>query len=261
MKRIHYIILLLCAIPVVLIAQEESAQHALYQEGMTAYQEADYPKAITLFQQVLDEAPQEEKSADKYYNLGCAYFKNGDIAESVLQFERAYRLAPSDPDIKFNLTLATSRIEDKMEPRSEFFLTRWLVGASHWMGLKSWLYLGIITFIIAVIGFVTYAVSDRTLMRKIGFFGGIALLVVSLFANVMVYHSNRFVNDEQEAIVMADIVTVKSSPDHSSEDIVVIHSGLKVEQQRRIGSYVEVMLPDGTIGWVQEQEIETINNF
>lgn len=37
-----------------------------------------------------------------------------------------------------------------------------------------------------------------------------------------------------------------------------MHEGVKVKVKSRLGKWVEVRLPNGTIGWIQETDIEII---
>ncbi|WP_298631672.1 tetratricopeptide repeat protein, partial [uncultured Porphyromonas sp.] len=45
----------------------------LFEEGVAAYSDADYPKAIECFNKALEEG---EPTAEIYYNLASAYYKN-----------------------------------------------------------------------------------------------------------------------------------------------------------------------------------------
>jgi tetratricopeptide (TPR) repeat protein len=46
------------------------------------------------------------ESGPLYFNLGNAYFKTADVGRAVLQYERALRLIPRDPDLHANLGYA-----------------------------------------------------------------------------------------------------------------------------------------------------------
>ena len=61
-----------------------------------------------------------------------------------------------------------------------------------------------------------------------------------------------------EAIVFASSVTVKSSPDESGTDLVVLHEGTKVTVKSTLGEWSEVDLEDGNVGWMPSKEIQMI---
>ena len=73
------------------------AANQLYDAGKFAEAAAAYEKI-------------EPKTAHVYYNLGNAWFRQGKLGLAVLNYERARRLAPRDPDILANLKFAQQRL-------------------------------------------------------------------------------------------------------------------------------------------------------
>lgn len=255
MRKIFISLFMALFVNALLIAQEPN----LFDAGSKAYSEAKYTEAIDFFKKGLEES--NPPTAELYYNLGCAYYKNGDIAEAILCFERAYRIDQSDRDIRFNLKLANSQIVDKMKPLPKFFFARWLDSAMHWFSREGWTYVNLIVFYIFGTGVYYFIRGKRQSHKKIGFYVGLVFLVIFIFAQILTIRLHHFIKDKDEAILMSEIVTVKSSPDSSAKDIVIIHSGLKVIRLQELGGFSEVKLPDGTIGWIPNSSFEIINNF
>ena len=54
-------------------------------EGDSAYIKEDYAAAIQIYEALLKNG----EAADVYYNLGNSYYKIGEIAKAVLNYERA----------------------------------------------------------------------------------------------------------------------------------------------------------------------------
>lgn len=248
-----FLLLLLILSSGVAIAQSDT------KEADEAYANADYTKAISLYEQAITKA--SEPTSELYYNLGCAFFKSDQIAPAILAFERAYLIDPSDSDIKYNIQLANSRTPDKIDVAPIFFFSHWMDGLSHWFMLNTWLTFGIVLFTLAVISFLLFLFGGDRLVRMISFYAFIVFLFISGMSNAMAYKSYRFSHDDTGAIVMSEIVTVKSAPDMSSQDLVIIHSGLKVEVLQKVNGFVEVALPDKTVGWISSTDIEVINIF
>ena len=67
--------------------------NALYKDGQYTAAASDYEQ--------LRNAGLE--SGNLYFNLGNAYFKAGQRGKAILNYERAHRLLPSDPDVEANL--------------------------------------------------------------------------------------------------------------------------------------------------------------
>lgn len=252
-KILFYLLGLLIALP--LHAQVSSNP----EDGMKAYSDAKYVEAAEVFENAISTAPQPTDVL--YYNLGAAYFKQGEYGLALLNFQRAYRLSPSDSDIRHNIMVTRSKTIDSMEPEPTFFLNTWIDHMTHWLGLRGWMTLGLILFVLTVAGALLYLLSTQRSIRLVGFYGGIAALLLCIWANTMLYRSHRFVYDTTEAVITSEVVTVKSSPDLSSEDVMVVHSGMEVKVLQKIGALSEVKFPDGSVGWIGNSNYQLINNF
>lgn len=231
----------------------------LMQEAAHAYGEKKYGLAISIYQRAL--ASTTEPTAELYYNLGCAYYKDGQLAQAILNHERAYRLDPSDSDIRYNLNFLSERTAEKIEvPRTQM-LSRAIDRVTHWFSLPVWMTLSVVSFAALVVLILLYVLGTKVLHRRIGFYGGLVALLLCVVFNIFAHRSHRFIYDRSEAILTAPVVTLQSSPDSSSEDIAVVHEGHKVILMDEVGGYSEIKLADGTIGWVPADAYELINNF
>lgn len=61
-----------------------------------------------------------------------------------------------------------------------------------------------------------------------------------------------------EAIIMSGVVTVKSSPDKSGTDLFQLHEGTKVSLKSTLGNWTEIKLGNGSVGWVEKDNIVKI---
>ena len=71
-------------------------------EGDSAYIKADYATAIQIYESLLKNG----ESADVYYNLGNSYYKAGEIAKAVLNYERALLMKPGNSDIRVRMSIS-----------------------------------------------------------------------------------------------------------------------------------------------------------
>jgi tetratricopeptide (TPR) repeat protein len=92
-------------------AQESSDE--IFAQANAAYNGANYGRAVELYKQILDKG---QHSAGLYYNLGNAYYRLNQVAESIYFFEKAKQLAPENQDIKINSTFAQNMTIDAIEP-------------------------------------------------------------------------------------------------------------------------------------------------
>ena len=70
--------------------------NALYGEERWAEAAAEYERVLAA----------GWESGNLYFNLGNAWFRAGDVGRAVLDYERARRLLPRDPDVQANLSYA-----------------------------------------------------------------------------------------------------------------------------------------------------------
>ncbi len=220
-----------------------------------AYAEEDYIKAIELYEQTLKE---EGVSSDLYYNLGNAYYKHNEFAKAILNYERALLLNPGNEDARFNLDMANTHIVDKIDPVGRFFLSVWIDTLRSFLSSNMWAIIGIVSFLLFLVGCYLYLFTKSVGIKKVGFFGGIILLLVSIAANSFAWNLNEKMKTRSEAIVFAATVSVKSSPAESGTDLFVLHEGTKVLVLSEVGEWSEVKISDGNRGWLPSSAIEII---
>ncbi len=85
--------------------------HRLFDLANRYYAEQAYEKAITTYQQILD---QGFYHAALFYNLGNAYYKQGELGRAVLNYEKSLLLWPTDPEIRENLAFLRERLIDQV---------------------------------------------------------------------------------------------------------------------------------------------------
>lgn len=90
-----------------------SGLESSWQSANQFYSDGNYEDAVNQYESILNSG---YESSELYFNLGNAYFKLNQIPSAILYYEKARKLAPEDEQINFNLSLANSRIVDKMEP-------------------------------------------------------------------------------------------------------------------------------------------------
>lgn len=251
-KYIKKIILLFCIQGFVLSA---FAQEAVIKEAETAYSQENYEEAISLYESLLKDYGE---SSQIYYNLGNAYYKAGQVAPAILNYERALLLDPGDGDIRFNLQMANQRTVDKIEPVGEFFLKKWFYAIQDMGAADSWAKLGVFSFIIVIGCLLLFFFSRWIRMKKVGFYVGLIFLAIVIFSNIFARNQKNELTNRVKAIVFTPTVTVKSSPDTSGNDLFILHEGAKVSIKNSVGEWYEIELEGGNVGWMPKKDIEII---
>ena len=231
------------------------AQNTNLQSAAEAYSKGEYAQAAELYQNVLETSGE---SAVVYYNIGNAYYKMNKIAPAILNYERALLLNPRDKDARFNLEIAKLQTVDKIEPVNKFFLSEWLESLQNIFGTDAWSKIGIASFLLLIGSLVLFFFSRKIMLKKIGFYTGIAWLVFTIAANIFAYGQKKKLVERNYAIVFAPTVTIKSSPDNSGNDLFLLHEGTKVLIKSQLGEWSEIQIADGHVGWIKNDNIEVI---
>ena len=232
-----------------------SAQEDLFQQANEAYSKNNFKAASNLYEEILKT---NGASAIVYYNLGNSYYKLNKVAPSILNFERALLLEPGNNDIRFNLEIAKLKTVDKIEPVGDFFLTEWFRAIQNLLSTDAWSYFSIICFILLIICLFLFFFSRRILLKKLGFYVGLVLLVSVVLGNCFAYNQKKKLTQRNEAIIFAPTTTIKSSPDNSGTDLFILHEGTKVKMKNKLGNWNEIETADGNVGWIKSSEIEII---
>ena len=224
-------------------------------EADSAYARGEFQQAIKDYEALLKQGA----SADLYYNLGNAYYRTENITRAVLNYERALLLSPGDRDIRFNLQIAQSKTIDKIVPESEMFFFTWYKTLVNLMSVDGWARTSLVSLALVIILLLVYLFSDRIWLRKIGFFGGFALLLLFVMSNVFAWQQKQNLLYRKGAIVITPSVTVKSTPASNGTDLFVLHEGTKVViTDGSMKGWKEIRIADGKEGWIESAQLEEI---
>ncbi|MBO7457650.1 MAG: tetratricopeptide repeat protein [Paludibacteraceae bacterium] len=226
-------------------AQDFDAANAAYAEGR-------YEEAAAGYEALLAEAP----DATLYYNLGNARFKQGELAQAILNYERALRLRPNYKDAQYNLEFAQSRITDNIVEQ-DFFLSAWSRAVRNSLSEHTWLVLSVCLFILALVGLLLFLLGREPWMRKTSFHIAWIALLFSLISGLNASSLHKRDTLRNEAIITQGVVNAKSSPDRSGTDLFTLHEGTKVTIRETLGEWTNVAVGQN-VGWIRLSCLERI---
>jgi tetratricopeptide (TPR) repeat protein len=222
-----------------------------WRRGNEAYRRGDYTAAVTAYEQ-LDR--QGVVSADLQYNLGVAYFRQGQLGPAIWAFERAAGLDPDADDARFNLAqarkLAERRTRDQIEgaQREPFWIrTVNVLTTSTQTWLFSSLYLGCFLLL-----FLRRRAQDDS---RAALGAGAAILGVAAALAGLLLVGRAVLDRLPFGVILPEAVAVKEGADPNYRTSFEIHAGLKVRLLDRDQEWIRIRLANGLEGWIRTQDV------
>lgn len=227
------------------------AQVELFEEANSLYENEDYAQAIQKYEQLLKN---EASSENLHYNLGNAYYHTEQVGLSILHFEKALKLNPGSKRIEHNLHLAYLKTKDKIEPLPQlFFMSLWYSllnknNASQW-GKRAIFFA---FFSLALLVF--FKLYKKLALKYLALCTIIASLCFAFLAN----RKYQYDYNHRFAILLFSEAELKETPNETSNLVLTIHEGLKVEIHDQVDDWCQVKVEDGTEGWVLTEVLAEI---
>jgi len=241
-----------CLLLVVFLAMPANATELTraFLDGVNNYKTENYEAAIAEFSKIVDAGI---RNGNLFYNLGNAYLKNGDIGYAMLWYERALKLIPDDPDLKFNhkygLTLVKDEREDNRLPilRVVFFWQHLLSAATiQWAAII----LNMLFWFILVL----QVLRRKKKLKTLGYVF-LTLALVFTFTALYNHYASRYV---KEAVILPDKIAVRSGLTDDSTELFGLHAGTKVKIEKENKAFYRIYFSDGKIGWLKKSEVGVI---
>lgn len=251
------LVLLCLGLPAAFEAQAQELDPAqLWESGVAAYSEGEWEEAFDCWHKIYESGQQ---SAELFYNMACASFKNSQIAEAVLYFEKALKLDPNYADARNNLEYVNQFLLDRIDKVPEFFLLTWIKSATNALSSDAWAVLALLFFVLDLACILLFLLKRSRKSRAWSVSVGLLLLLCFAFSLSFSLSSRNRALDSSEAVIMSAISVVKSSPDDKSgTELFVLHEGTKVKILEGMGDWTKIELQDGRQGWSKKTNLEII---
>lgn len=230
----------------------------LFEQATDAYNAGDYEKAVSFYNNILDNG---KHSSALYYNLGNAYYKQNKIAESIYFYEKALLLSPNDQEIKTNLSYAQNMTIDAIDTMPETGLARLYKNVTGKLTFDQWAYLGVTFMILFVLLYILFYYSNYSTRKRFTFIGSLLALFFCIISVLFAYVQRADFDKDQPAIVFAEESTVKAEPNTNSAEVFVIHAGTKVNVLDQLEDWKKIKLTDGKTGWLPQDDIRLLKDF
>ncbi len=226
----------------------------LFDAGNEAYKNGDYNTAIENYSSLLS---QNLASAQLYHNLGNAYFKNQQLGKALLYFEKAYKVKPSDDNIKKNLNLAREEIDSPVIEIPEFFLLRYWKSFAGLFPSMIWIIIQLLCTLALLYGVYNWRLSRN----ESGKLRGFTIALVALFLMLLSFFAGRTALKQEtskDSAIVLQQTQLMSAPDKRSEGKESLSEGVKVKIIDQIDDWYKVVLMNKEFGWIEQGQAEVI---
>jgi tetratricopeptide (TPR) repeat protein len=233
-------------------ARAETVEQA-YASALEAYYAGKFDVAIKGLER-LSALPLSHE--ELFYNLGCAYFRKGDLGRAIFNFERALALDPSFDNARFNLQTARGRARSKVKDVLEGIAAEgWWRSLLRLLSLSGWWWLFIALWWLALgvlfgLRYIKPGPARAGLIATNALLAVLALLAGLLLAGRI--HAGRGVH---EGIVLPQKIAVREGPDGSARKTFKLHAGIKVQLKAESPGWARIRLPNGLEGWIPRRDL------
>ncbi|WP_029038114.1 SH3 domain-containing protein [Salinimicrobium xinjiangense] len=232
-----------------------SQNEMLFERANEAYAAGEFEKAVENYEQILANG---ETSAALHYNLGNAYYRLDRVAPSIYHYEKALQLNPGDEDARNNLVFAKNMAIDAIGEEAKGGFWGIFSRSTSAFTAAGWGWIAIFCMLLFVVFFLVYYFSRRTTTKRLLFIGSMFFLVMAIASAVVGFTKDSLQQESSFAIVFTEQVEVKSEPSPRAGEAFLLHEGAKVKITENFQDWVEIELPNGSRGWMQENDLKKL---
>ena len=238
-----------------LLGSGESADAATVNAANQLYVSGHYGEAARIYEQELARGVQDSAV---YFNLGNAYFQQGDMGRAVLNLQRAADLAPRDADIQTNLELARQQTTElfAVEPEGPVAI---LAAITNWMTLNEAAVLVLVLWFLLGFFILAYREASGPRGRRMMQTLALVVLILMLLAGVSLASRSFLQQTQPPGVVVTPSVAISDGPGAGSASGYNLNGGTKVNVIDQQGEWVRLDMPQGAGEiWVPAESVEPV---
>jgi tetratricopeptide (TPR) repeat protein len=212
----------------------------LFAKANTEFAAGNFKAAIADYQAIVDSG---EWSANLFYDLGNAYFRDGDFGRAILNYDRALRLDQHHPEADANLRIARdqTRSLELTPPVLERYLN---FGTANSFAIVAAIFFWLtVIFLMLRPGKVLWAVA------------GMFLAAACVFA---AYRWENGTRGQRLAIVIAGKAEARVATVDSARSVLALPAGSEVLILEERGDWSYAALPNDQRGWIAANAAEKV---
>ena len=228
---------------------------SLFVQANELYRQENYTEALKAYEEI--EAMDQESWA-LYYNIGNIHYKMNRVAPAIFYYEKALKLRPDQPDVRFNLEFANQMVLDNIEPLPRNLGQRFMDAVILKLTYETWAKIAVgLAFLFALL-FLMYHFSYSTGKKRFYFISSIITVILVTTSVFFAFRNQLYMKNNREAIIFATEAEVMNAPTTTSEAYFELHEGTKVTVLESLDNWKKIRIADGKIGWIEEKDLKEI---
>jgi tetratricopeptide (TPR) repeat protein len=224
-----------------------AAEDSTFAQANQAYSEGRFQEAVDGYQSLVSSG---RWSANLFYDLGNAWFRQGDFGKAILNYERALALDPQHPEATANLRLA--RDEARALELRKNWIERYVA-----MGTPGqYTVLAAVAFWSVLFGATWLFFSPRRSGGRIALIACTAAVCgLSIFA---LYTLENGPQGRALAIVIGQDIEARLATADNASSVLALPAGSEIKVLSERGDWIYAALPNAQRGWIPAKAVERV---
>ncbi len=240
------VIFIFAQTPLVHAGEVQNVESLFYQAN-SFYEQGKYLEAVETYKEILQNG---YTSGTVLYNLANSYYRIGDKGRALVNYLRASKLIPRDPDLKSNMELL---VKDLQIDQVIGFWER----VSEYLTLNELIMLTTVisAVVVLLVMLLLYLPRYSYLFKIPSVLSAVGLIILLSGLGIGLYHNYA----SNPAIVVIEEAVVRFEPNETGEVHYLTKLGNRLEIESVRQDWVAVHRQDGKKGWISREDIVSVN--
>ena len=217
------------------------------------YENEQYDSAAVYYSKVISSGVENSAA---YYNLGNTMYRLKKKGLALLNYEKAAKLSPDDPDIINNIKFVNLNIVDRVPVIERTFFSAIIYKLHMMASLNTQLWI-IFGFLLTLsIFFALYLFVSRNIRLWLIYLSSLLIIcttALGISAGIKIHAEEKL----KYAIVLESAVDAKNRP-KGDKILFTVHEGTKLQIRKTMDGWSLVNLPNGIAGWIENNSFGII---
>ncbi len=224
-----------------------------FDDASLLYNQENYQASLDNYLKVYNNG---YESLELYYNIANCYYKLGLNSKSILFYEKALKIDSNDKETNFNLDFLNTQLIDQINNVDNISLFIIFDKVLHYLSCNQLVNISLLFFWVLILFIFVISITKKIKVKNLFF----SLSLISFFFSLIFFILAivNFYTIKDYAILIPSNIYIKSAPSIQSEDLFMLHEGVKMELIDNFDSWSKIKLYNGMTGWIKTEYVEVI---